>query len=138
MSSPVNQPSPRVYGFASGDPLTLSMLSSRRGARVGYVGALGGNMVGLKVELEGGRVRWLVVAFGLVGDAARTGANEGGLLSLCGPGEGFGTGGRVVGRRAPGVRLTANARDAFEGPPTVFFGVAVIMRAVWCGLGQYG
>jgi len=64
MSSPVNHPSPREYGFARGDPLTLSMLSSRRGARsVGYVGALRGSMVGLKVALEGGRVR-LVVALG--------------------------------------------------------------------------
>ena len=114
------------------------MLSSRRGARVGNVGALGGTMVGLKVALEGGRVRWLLVAGCLAGDVVRTGANDGGLMGRCGPGEGLGTGGRVVVRRAPGVRLTANARDAFEGPPTAFFGVAVIMRAAWCGLGQCG
>lgn len=58
IASPVNQPSPRAYGLASGDPFTLTMLSSRRGARnVGYVGALVGNIVGLKVALEGGRLR---------------------------------------------------------------------------------
>ena len=57
ISSPANQPSPRAYGLASGEPFTLSMLSSCRGARsVGYVGALEGK-VGLNVVLEGGRVR---------------------------------------------------------------------------------
>lgn len=56
-SPPVNHPSPRVYGLASGDPLTLSMLSSRRGALVaGYVGACGGK-TGLKVAFEGTRWR---------------------------------------------------------------------------------
>ena len=134
-SSPVNQPSPRVYGLASGDPLTLSMLSSRRGARnVGYVGALGGTMVGLNVALDGGR-RWLEAAFGwgcLAGEV-RAVMKGGGLFGFWGAGEGFRTGCRVVVvRTAPGVRLAANARDAFDGPAAAFFGVAAIMRAMPC------
>ena len=124
-SSRVNQPSPRVYGLASGEPLTLSMFSSCRGARrVGYVGAFGGSIVGLKVALEGGRVRW-VVPFCLAGDVARAGTAKGGLLGLWGLGEGFTTGRRaVVVRSMPGVRLAASERA-----PMVFFGVAAITRA---------
>lgn len=93
------------------------------------MGALAGNMVGLKVALEGGRVRGLGC---LVGDV-RVGTKGGGLLGLWGAGEGFGTDGRVVVvRKAPGVRLTAAVRDVFDGPATGFFGVAVIVRAGWC------
>lgn len=33
MDKPLNQPMPNSYGFASGEPLTLSMFSSFRGKR---------------------------------------------------------------------------------------------------------
>src|SRR3954452_23696880 len=54
---PANHPKPNAYGLASGDPFTLSMLSSRLGsrgtARVGNAGALG--RTGPKVLVDGGR-----------------------------------------------------------------------------------
>lgn len=96
---------------------------------MGYVGALEGSMVGLKVALEGGRVRWLAGAFCFAGDVARTGTNGGGLFDFVGLGDGLGIGGRVVVRSAPGVRLAANVREVLDGPATAFLGVAVIMRA---------
>jgi len=57
-SIPLNHPKPNSYGFANGDPLTLSMFSSFLGRRTavlflgGNEGVLGGRD-GLKLELEG-------------------------------------------------------------------------------------
>lgn len=81
---PLNQPIPNSYGFARGDPFTLSMLSSLLGNRIvggspelplGYIGVFGGN-AGLNVELDGTRC-WVTgpgrLDGCLEGDAGRDG-----------------------------------------------------------------
>lgn len=68
ISTPLNHPSPNSYGFARGDPLTLSMLSSFLGSRMpvvvssarGYIGVLG-IKDGLNVEVDGTRLCCVVL-----------------------------------------------------------------------------
>jgi hypothetical protein len=58
-SMPLYQPRPNSYGFARGDPLTLSKFSSFLGSRTAVLLFLGGNdgvlggRRGLKFEFEG-------------------------------------------------------------------------------------
>ena len=58
-SIPLNQPKPNSYGFANGDPLTLSRFSSFFGSRTVVLLFLGGNdgvfggREGLKYVFEG-------------------------------------------------------------------------------------
>jgi hypothetical protein len=87
-ATPANQPSPSSYGFARGDPLTLSMFSSRLGSRiVGNAVDLG--KTGAKVFVDGGwyRLGSGVVPTGLVGECGRLG-KVGYLDCLCGLGDG--------------------------------------------------
>lgn len=85
ISTPLNQPIPNSYGFARGEPFTLSILSSLLGNRIavggsprlptGYFGVFGGK-AGLNVELDG--TRCCVVGPGLLdgclaGDTGRDG-----------------------------------------------------------------
>jgi len=82
-SSAASHSRPSSYGFANGEPLMLSILSSFRGQRGGggYAGVFG--IAGLKFEVEGtrtgeGAVTWRAreAAVCLMGDAARkTGAD---------------------------------------------------------------
>lgn len=89
-SACLNQPIPNWYGFASGDPFILSILSSFLGSRIcggsllppipdgallfGNLGVLGGKD-GLKLELEGTRLVGCdgcdLPVLGFVGDAGR-------------------------------------------------------------------
>ena len=92
VSSPAASHSrPSSYGFANGEPLMLSMLSSFRGQRGGggYAGVFG--IAGLKLEAEGtrtgvGRVTWRArdAAVCLMGDAARMRGAEGMRATLWG------------------------------------------------------
>jgi hypothetical protein len=82
-SSAASHSRPSSYGFANGEPLMLSILSSFRGQRGGggYAGVFG--IAGLKFDVEGtrtgeGAVTWRAreAAVCLMGDAARkTGAD---------------------------------------------------------------
>ena len=95
VSSSASHSSPSSYGFVSGEPLMLSMLSSFRGQRGGgYVGVFGGSgIAGLNVEVEGTRVlltwRAREDAVGRVGDdaPARKRGTEGIRASLLGLGD---------------------------------------------------
>lgn len=83
----------RVSGLASGEPLTLSILSSFLGQR-GYEADEAAGMVGLKCAVEGAGTRTLLGdangPFGFVGEAGRepgrTRGNVLGAADLCGLG----------------------------------------------------
>jgi len=91
-SSAASHSRPNSYGFANGEPLMLSMLSSFRGQRGGggYAGVFG--IAGLKFEVEGtrtgvGRVTWRAreAAVCLIGDGvARMRGAEGMRATLRG------------------------------------------------------
>lgn len=77
---------PNSYGFARGEPFTLSMLSSFLGSRIvvegggpwlllGYLGVFGGSS-GLNTELEGTRLIVCRDVVGLAGDGGREGTRE--------------------------------------------------------------
>lgn len=95
---PLNQPMPNSYGFARGEPFTLSMLSSFLGSRsavggtpwllLGYLGVFGGSS-GLKVEDDGTRGRVCRDIDGLAGDVGREGSREPYVEELPNGGLGF-------------------------------------------------